>query len=157
MKLKSQREFWSGLMFVGIGLGFAWAATGYDFGASAQPGLGMLPLGLGLLLALLGGLVLFKSLAIESERGEPLSPVAWRPWLLVPLAIGLFGFGLPRLGLLCTIPGVTALVVLAAAPALRPTPWRRMLLAAVLATLAACAILILGLHLALPLWPVLPA
>jgi len=149
MKLKSQRDFWSGLMFVLIGLAFAWAATAYDFGSSAQPGPGMLPFALGLLLALLGGLVLFKSLAIESERGEPVSDIAWRPVLLVPVAICVFGYGMPRLGLLCTVPVVTVLGVLAAGE----TRWRWAVLAAVIATVAAWAVLIQGLHLALPVWP----
>lgn len=149
MKLKSQRDFWSGLMFVLIGLAFAWAATAYDFGSSAQPGPGMLPFALGLLLALLGGLVLFKSLAIESERGEPVSQIAWRPVLLVPVAICAFGYGMPRLGLVCTVPVVTALGVLATGE----QRWRWVLLAAVLATVLAWAVLIQGLHLALPVWP----
>jgi len=149
MKLKSQRDFWSGLMFVLIGLAFAWASTAYDFGSSAQPGPGMLPFALGLLLALLGGLVLFKSLAIESERGEPVSEIAWRPVLLVPVAICVFGYGMPRLGLLCTVPVVTVLGMLAAGE----TRWRWAVLAALTATVVAWAVLIQGLHLALPVWP----
>ena len=38
MKIKSQRDFWSGLMFVVIGIGFAWGALNYSFGTSARPG-----------------------------------------------------------------------------------------------------------------------
>ena len=33
MKIKSQRDFWSGLMFLVIGIGFAWGATNYNFGS----------------------------------------------------------------------------------------------------------------------------
>ena len=32
MKIKSQRDFWSGLMFVAMGLGFAIGATNYSMG-----------------------------------------------------------------------------------------------------------------------------
>ena len=42
MKIKSQRDFWSGLMFVAVGVGFAWGATNYSFGTSARPGPGLL-------------------------------------------------------------------------------------------------------------------
>ena len=41
MKIKSQKDFWSGLMFVAVGIGFAWGATGYSFGTSARPGPGV--------------------------------------------------------------------------------------------------------------------
>ena len=42
MKIKSQKDFWSGLMFVVVGLAFAWGATNYNFGTSARPGPGLL-------------------------------------------------------------------------------------------------------------------
>ena len=51
-------QFWSGLMFVAVGLGFAWGATEYSFGTSARPGPGYFPFGLGILMAVLGGAVL---------------------------------------------------------------------------------------------------
>ena len=59
MKIKSQKDFWSGLMFVATGLGFAAGATNYSFGTSARPGPGYFPFGLGILLAILGVIVLF--------------------------------------------------------------------------------------------------
>jgi hypothetical protein len=43
VKIKSQRDFWSGLMFVAVGIGFAWGATNYSFGSSARPGPGYFP------------------------------------------------------------------------------------------------------------------
>ncbi len=70
MKIKSQRDFWSGLMFVAVGIGFAWGATTYSFGSSARPGPGYFPFGLGILLAVLGSIVLFKALTIEVEGGD---------------------------------------------------------------------------------------
>ena len=152
MKLKSQRDFWSGLLFVLVGLAFAWAATAYDFGSSAEPGPGLFPFGLGLLLAVLGGLVLFKSLAIESEAGDPIVHIAWRPLLLITAGICFFAYGLPRLGLVCTVP-VLVLVVTVAAGQFR---WRGALLSAALLTFASWALLVWGLSLALPVWPSLP-
>ena len=54
MKIKSQKDFWSGLMFVVVGIVFAWGATNYSFGVAARPGPGYFPFGLGILLAILG-------------------------------------------------------------------------------------------------------
>src|SRR6187431_2425896 len=62
MKIKSERDFWAGMMFLVIGVAFAWGATTYSFGSSARPGPGYFPFGLGVLLALLGALELFKAL-----------------------------------------------------------------------------------------------
>ncbi len=87
MKIKSQKDFWSGLMFVAVGLGFAWGATNYSFGTSARPGPGYFPFGLGLLLAVLGALVLFKSLTIETEGGEPIGAFAWKPLIIISLSV----------------------------------------------------------------------
>lgn len=70
MKIKNQRDFWSGLMFIVVGVGFAWGATSYSFGSSARPGPGYFPFGLGIILAALGALVLFKALTIEAEGGN---------------------------------------------------------------------------------------
>ena len=75
MKIKSQRDFVSGLLFLVLGVAFAWGATEYSFGNSARPGPGYFPFGLGILLAILGGLVLFKALTLESEGGDPISSV----------------------------------------------------------------------------------
>ena len=49
MKIKSQRDFWSGLMFVVVGVVFAVGATNYSMGTSARPGAGYFPLMLGVL------------------------------------------------------------------------------------------------------------
>ncbi len=75
MKIKSQRDFFSGLMFVAVGVVFAVGATNYSMGSSARPGAGYFPLILSVLMAVLGAIVLFKSLTIETEGGDPIGAV----------------------------------------------------------------------------------
>ena len=60
MKIKSERDFFSGLMFVIVGVVFAIGATNYSMGSSAKPGAGYFPLILSVLMAILGAIVLFK-------------------------------------------------------------------------------------------------
>ena len=151
MKIKSQRDFFSGLMFVLLGLTFAWASTEYSFGSSARPGPGYFPFGLGVLLALLGAMVLFKALTIESEGGDPIGAIAWRPLLVITAAIVLFGLCLPRLGLVMTLP----MVVTLAAAAGDEFRWRDALLNSVLLTLGSWVIFVWGLKLVIPVWPVI--
>ena len=34
--IKSQKDFFAGLLFIAIGLGFAWGATDYELGSTAR-------------------------------------------------------------------------------------------------------------------------
>lgn len=150
MKIKSQRDFVSGLMFLVVGVAFAWGATEYSFGNSARPGPGYFPFGLGILLALLGALVLFKALTLESEGGDPIGKIAWRPLLIIVAAVAVFGVALPRLGLVCTLP----LLITMSALAGKEFHWRDVLISSLVLTLGSWALFIWGLKLTIPVWPV---
>ncbi|MFN5048774.1 tripartite tricarboxylate transporter TctB family protein [Roseateles sp.] len=149
MKIKSQTDFWSGLMFLLVGLGFAWGATEYSFGNSARPGPGYFPFGLGILLAVLGAVVLFKALTIESEDGGRIGAIAWRPLGVIVGAIVLFGWALPHLGMVIALP----LLVVIAAMAGDEFKWLEALLTAAFLTVGSWAIFVWGLNLVIPLWP----
>jgi hypothetical protein len=149
VKIKSQKDFWSGLMFVVVGLGFAWGATTYSFGSSARPGPGFFPFGLGLLMAALGGLVLFKALVIETEDGEPIGAWAFKPLIIVMLSVSVFGFLLPRLGMALSLPILIVMVSLAG----DEFHWKDAVISVVVLTLGSWLIFIKGLSLVIPLWP----
>ena len=149
MKIKSERDFGSGLMFTAVGLVIAVGARHYHIGGSVNPGPGYIPLLLGALLAMLGGVVLFKSLTIETEGGDAIGDIAWRPLLAIVGGVVVFGGVLPRLGIVITVP----LLVVIASLASTPFKWKGVLAQAVLLTLAAWLIVVLGLKLNIPLWP----
>lgn len=149
MKIKSQKDFWSGLMFMVVGIGFAWGATNYSFGTSARPGPGYFPFGLGILLAILGALVLFKALTIESPNGDPVGHIAWKPLAIVVASVVMFGVLLPRLGMIATLP----LLVLVSASASDEFHIKGALINAAVLTVFSWLIFIKGLSLTIPLWP----
>lgn len=149
MQIKSQRDFWSGLMFIVVGVVFAVGATNYSMGSSARPGPGYFPLILSVLMAILGGFVLFKSLTIEVEGGDPIGHVAWRPLLVIVAAIAVFGLALPRLGLVITVP----ILILMTSLAGDEFKWKGVLATAVVLTVGSWAIFVLGLKLVIPMWP----
>jgi hypothetical protein len=149
MKIKSGRDFWSGLMFVLLGTAFAWGATSYGFGSPARPGPGSFPFGLGLLLALLGALVLFKSLTIETEDGQKIGAWPWRPLLGIGASVAVFGWALPLLGMAVALP----LLVLLSAMAGNEFDWREALVSALVLTLGSWAVFVWALKLTIPLWP----
>lgn len=149
MKIKSQKDFWSGLMFVAVGLGFAWGSLEYSFGSSARPGPAYFPFGLGLLLAVMGAAVWFASITVETEDGEPIGAIAWKPLLIITGAVVMFGFILPRLGMIASLP----LLIIVAALAGDEWHWKDSVISVVVLTLGSWLIFIKGLSLVIPLWP----
>jgi hypothetical protein len=149
LRIKNHKDFWSGLMFVAIGGCFAWAALGYALGTSARPGPGYFPLGLGAVLALLGGVLLAKSLALESVDGAigavRLKPLAW-----IVASLVVFAWLLPRAGLLLSLP----LLVVMASRASDEFRWPGALAAAVALTALSYLIFVMGLSLSIPVWPI---
>ncbi len=118
MNIKSQKDFFSGLMFAVIGGAFAYGATSYNIGTGARMGPGYFPLSLGVLLALLGSLIMFKSLVVETADGEKIGGWAWKPLLYIICGNVLFGIllgglpslKLPAMGLIAAIYGTTIVV-----------------------------------------------
>ena len=149
MQIKSQKDFWSGLMFIVTGLGFAWGAMNYSFGSAARPGPGYFPFGLGILLAILGAVIALKALTVPTKDGDPIGAVAWRPLALIVGAVVVFGLVLPKLGLILSLP----LLVLIASYAGDEFHLGEVAINSVILTAFSWAIFIWGLGLTIPLWP----
>ena len=92
MHLKNQKDFFSGLLCMTVGVYFAWGASKYTVGNAGHMGPGYFPLLLGALLTVLGILLVFKAQVFETEDGGRMGVWAWRPvlWVVVAnVAIGL--------------------------------------------------------------------
>lgn len=157
MKIKSQRDFFAGLMFTLVGAGFAWGATTYNVGTGARMGPGYFPLMLGILLAILGLIVVFSSLVVETADGEPVGSIAWKPLFFIITANlvfgvllgGLPGIGLPAMGLIIAI---YALVIIAGLAGATHSLKLSLVLATILAVGSYLAFIV-GLKLQFQVWP----
>ena len=149
MRIKSQKDFVSGILLVIVGAAFAVGATNYSFGVAVRPGPGYFPFGLGIILALLGVVVLFSAFKQERKGGDPIGKIPWRPLLCVVGAIVFFGFFLPRLGFVISFP---IMIVITSAGGSEFT-WKDALLNAAILTVMSYAIFIYGLQLTIPVWP----
>lgn len=123
MRIKNQKDFCSGAMFSVVGIGFAWGASNYGLGNGARMGPGYFPLVLGIVLTLLGLLIAVQALGkTVSGDGEPVGAWAWKPLVCVLGANVLFGvllgglpsLGIPPMGLVAGIYGLTLVASLAA-------------------------------------------
>jgi len=121
VNIKSQKDFFSGVMFTVLGVGFAWGATTYTVGNGARMGPGYFPLMLGVLMAVLGLIILFKALVVETETGDKIGSWAWKPLFFIiasNVAFGILLGGLPSLkvpamGLIVAIYALTFIAALA--------------------------------------------
>jgi Tripartite tricarboxylate transporter TctB family len=157
MGIKSQKDFFSGLMFVVVGGAFAWGATTYNVGQGARMGPGYFPLMLGVLLALIGAGVIASALGVIKGDGDKIGRWAWRPLFFVIAANVTFGVllaGLPSLNVpaMGLIVAIYALVFIAS---MAEPGWKftsTLILATVLAVGSYLAF-VLALKLQFPVWP----
>ena len=157
MRIKSQKDFLAGLMFTIVGIGFAWGATNYTIGEGARMGPGYFPLMLGIVLAVLGLIVTFTALVVETEDGDKVGAIAWKPLGFIIGSNILFGIclgGIPKLGIpsLGLFVGIYALTFVASLAGEEHKTKEVLVLATVLAVVSYLAFIVL-LNLQFPVWP----
>ena len=157
MNIKSQKDFFSGLMFTTIGVAFAWGATTYTIGNGARMGPGYFPLMLGILLAILGSFIMFKAMVVETADGEKVGSFAWKPLGYIIGANLLFGvllgglpkFGIPAMGMIAGIFGLTIVASLAG----ERFKLKEVLILATILSIGSYLAFVVLLKLQFPVWP----
>ena len=157
MNIKSQKDFFSGLMFMAVGIAFAWGATNYKIGEGARMGPGYFPVMLGILLAILGGIITFNAMVVETEDGDKIGSWAWKPLFFIIASNLVFGVllgGLPSIKLpsFGLIAAIYALTIVAALAGEEFKLKEVLILATVLAITSYLAFVVL-LKLQFPVWP----
>ncbi len=157
MRIKSQKDFFAGLLYMVIGIAFAWGATTYNIGDGARMGPGYFPLLLGVILAVIGGIVMARALVVETPDGDPIGRWAWKPLAFIIAANFLFGIllggwpllGIPAMGL------IIAIVVLTFVAALAGDEFKfiEVLILAILLAVGSWAAFVWGLNLQFQVWP----
>ena len=146
MRIRAPKDFWAGLIFVAIGVGFILLAQQYRLGDMHRMGPAMFPSLVGALLAVLGAILALRAFVLD---GAPVPRFYARPIGISLAAIVLFGIALQSLGLVAAI----AVLVLVGAYAARDVrPLENLALAAVMIVFSA-AVFVWLLGLPLPLWP----
>ena len=157
MKIKSQKDFFAGLMFAVVGVAFAWGATTYSVGSGARMGPGYFPLMLGILMALIGLAVMFTGLTVETEDGEKVGKWAWKQVVFIigaNLAFGVLLGGLPSIGVpaMGMIIAIYALVIIASLAG-NEFEFRKVLAVATVLAVGSYIAFIWALKLQIQVWP----
>jgi len=148
MRIQSQQNFWSGLMFIILGIFFAGFAVDYQMGTAAKMGPGYFPFWLGVILAILGAIVGISSLSPKAEKAD----VPKLDMKITGIILGnvvLFGILLRPLGLYLS----AFLLVLLSSMASHEFKWKVAIINGICLTIAIHLIFIMGLGLIFPLWP----
>lgn len=157
MLIKSQKDFFSGLMFTVVGAAFAYGATNYNIGSGGRMGPGYFPLLLGVILALMGAVIMFKALVVETSTGDKIGKWAWKPLFFIIAANLLFGIllgglpslGIPAMGLIAAIFGITIVASLAG----DEFRLKEVLILAVVLSIGSYLAFVVLLKLQFPVWP----
>ena len=157
MKLASQKDFFSGVLFTAVGIAFAVGATNFTVGDAARMGPGYFPLMLGVLLAILGTAITIKSFASGLPGGDKVGDIAWRPLVFVlganlafgALLVGLPSIGFPAMGLIVAI---YALVIISSM-ARKGFSIKESLILATLLSVGSYVGFVYLLNLQFPVWP----
>ena len=148
MQLRNKQDFWSGVMFIAIGAGFAWKATSYSMGTAARMGPGYFPFWLGIVLALIGAIVLIGSLSTKATE-TTIDRFDWRIVVLVVGSVILYGAVLRPLGLYVSV----FLLVVVSSFASHEFNWKIAVANGIFLVIFSYLAFIKGLGLIFPLWP----
>jgi hypothetical protein len=146
LRIRSQSDFWCGLIFVAIGVAFLIMARNYRMGSAARMGPGYFPTWLGGLLALLGLTLTVPSFV---TAGDGFPRLHLRPMLALLASILVFALALQPLGFVIAL----MLLVVIASFAEPELGLFRAIGVGVLLTVFSVAIFSYLLGLPLPLWP----
>jgi hypothetical protein len=144
--IRHPKDFWSGLLFAGIGAFALIYGSKYTLGTAARMGPGYFPRILGILMVALGALLALRALRL---KGDPVPGWKWRPTLLVLGSVILFGAIVKIVGMALS---TVILIVIASAASHEFRP-REAVVAGVFLAALAVAVFVLGLNLQLPIWP----
>ena len=148
MKIRNQRDFGAGIMYMVIGLFFAIIARQYQYGTAAKMGPGYFPFWLGMLMVALGLLVLVKSMGAKAAI-ESIPKFDWKIIGLITGSILLYGVLLPKMGFIVAV----LVLVMVASSASREFSWKVSLINAVVLIAFTYSVFVLGLKLQFPLLP----
>jgi putative tricarboxylic transport membrane protein len=146
MRITHPKDFYSGLMFFGIGLFAMIMAFQYPLGTAARMGPGYFPRVLGGILMVLGSILSIRSFA---EEGEKITPFAWKAIALVLGGICLFGAIVIQAGLVIA----TTVLIFVSGYASKEFNVKESIISSVILSVLAVGMFVIGLKLQFPIFP----
>ena len=148
MQLRNKQDFWSGVMFIVIGLGFAWKATSYSMGTASRMGPGYFPHWLGIIMALLGAVIVLTAIRPRATKTS-VDKLDFKILGIIIGAIVVFALSLRPMGLILSL----FLLVAISSFASHEHNWKVTVANATFLVLLCWLSFVKGLKLVFPIWP----
>jgi hypothetical protein len=148
LKIRNQRDFGAGIMFIVVGVFFAVIASQYRMGTAAKMGPGYFPFWLGVLMAVIGLIILYSSLSKKSIE-EKMPKWDFKIMLWITGSVVLYGILLPTMGFIVAI----FALVFASASVSHDFGWKGTALNAIFLVGFTYLAFVKGLGLTFPLFP----
>jgi hypothetical protein len=146
MVIRSPKDFWAGLLFIGLGVLAVWVGSRYTLGTAARMGPGYFPRILGMLLMFLGAIITFRGVSLN---GEAIPRWRWRPTVVVLASVVVYGLIVGWLGIAIS----TVFLIIGASAASHEFRVKESVVAGVLLSMLAVGVFVVGLGVQLPIWP----
>lgn len=146
MVIRSPKDFWAGLLFIGLGILAITVGSRYALGTAARMGPGYFPRILGLLLIVLGAIISLRGLRTD---GEAIPRWHWRPTLVVLGSVTVYGIIMGWLGMAIS----TVFLIVASSAASHEFRWKESVVAGILLSALAVGVFVVGLGVQIPIWP----
>jgi len=143
------KDLLAGLMFIAIGAIFWSGASNYQMGTAARMGPGWFPSVLGAIMTCLG--VLIAGIGLKNQAAWAKTGIGWtwKPVIILTVAVVLFGFALPTLGMVVAIILLTVLSGVAA----HDREYKSLAMITVIMCIFCAAVFVWGLKLQMKLFP----
>jgi len=148
MHIRNKQDFWSGVMFMVLGLGFALGATKYSMGTAARMGPGYFPFWLGICMAVLGAGVSLGAMSPKAEKVK-MEKFDWGITVILLGSVALSGLFMNYLGVYISV----FLLVFLSSFAGHDVNWKVAAINGLFLVLFVWLAFIKGLGLIFPLWP----
>jgi hypothetical protein len=102
MKIRNQRDFWSGVLFVITGVLFMILSRQYQFGTAAKMGPGYFPTVLGGMMAVLGLMLMVPAMRAKSPQVK-VERIDFKVIGIILLAVAVYAATLPSLGFIVSL------------------------------------------------------
>lgn len=108
LTIRSQEDFWAGVMFIGFGVLAIVISQDYPMGSAMRMGPGYFPTYIGAIMVILGTII--SALAFRFPGGK-VGKFAWKPMVVLAVAFCTFAWGIDHIGF---IPSLAIMIFLSA-------------------------------------------
>ncbi len=151
MSIRNAKDFWSGVLFILLGIFFIVFAQRHEIGTASRMGPAYFPTLLGAAMAFIGAIIGIRGIARAPETPDEgrVEKFHWFVLFMILGSVVVFSLLLTTFGLMISLAAMIAISMLAS----RTINWKETILMIVVLDAASYIIFVLGIGMYVPVWP----